>query len=122
MTTKLLAFLVMISLILVSCSRNKSNEGQAGGRSDTTVQSSAPKPVTDEIVTSSVTNKDGIKLDMIYNNTKRTATFKLNGETIEMKQDTTASGIRYSNKNYLYSEWHGQIELKKDGKTIYKNY
>ena len=38
-----------------------------------------------------------------------------------MKQDTTASGIQYSNEDYLFTEWQGKMELKKDGKTIFSH-
>jgi membrane-bound inhibitor of C-type lysozyme len=58
---------------------------------------------------------------MMFNNTRNTATFILKGETIEMKQDTMASGIKYSNSNYEFTEWHGEIELKKDGKIVFSH-
>jgi membrane-bound inhibitor of C-type lysozyme len=75
--------------------------------------------VEDDMVTATVTDTSGARLDMTFNNTKGTAAFKLNGETIEMKQDTMGSGIKYSNEKYEFTEWHGRIELKKEGKTIF---
>jgi urease accessory protein UreH len=29
------------------------------------------------------------------------------------------SGVKYSNEKYEYTEWHGRIELRKEGKTIF---
>ena len=78
-------------------------------------------PTVDEIVKDSVTNPKGETLQMLFNNTTSTATFTLKNEVIEMKQDTTASGIQYSNENYLFTEWQGKMELKKDGKTIFSH-
>ena len=50
-----------------------------------------------------------------------TALFVFNGETIELKGDTTASGIRYSNKHYIFTEHQGKMELLKDNKVIFTN-
>lgn len=74
-----------------------------------------------EVVEASVTNKEGVVLEMVYHNTQRTAVFTLNGERIELKQDTMASGVKYSNSRYVYSEWHGEMSLKKDGKEVWSN-
>ncbi len=79
------------------------------------------KATSDQIVQSSVTNQDGIRLDMTYNNTQRTARFIFKGESIDLKQDTTASGIKYSNAHFEFSEWHGEVTLKKDGEVIFTN-
>jgi uncharacterized protein YggE len=73
------------------------------------------------IVTSSVITQNGDRLDMSFNNTRNTATFVFKGDLIEMKQDTTASGIRYSNPRYEFTEWHGEIQLKEDGKVIFSH-
>jgi hypothetical protein len=74
-----------------------------------------------DLVTSSVINQDGDRLDMSFNNTRNTAAFVFKGDLIEMKQDTMASGIRYSNPPYEFTEWHGEIRLKKDGKVIFSH-
>ncbi len=78
-----------------------------------------PAPKVDEIVIDSLTNKEGKMLKMLFNNTQSTATFTYENETIEMKQDTTASGVQYSNEHFVFTEWQGQVDLKKDGKSIF---
>ncbi len=113
-----LSITVFICLAIISCQQNQASKEQS--------KEQAPAEVTaapDEIVKASVTGKDGTKMDMSFNNTKATVTVLFNGEMIDMKRDTMASGIKYSNDHYELTEWHGQGELKKDGKTVfsYKN-
>lgn len=75
----------------------------------------------DTIVTATVTNAAGEQLDLAFNNTRGTVDIVFKGGKINLKQDTMASGIRYSNPEYVYSEWHGQIALLKAGDTIFTN-
>ncbi len=118
MTKKFLAIALLGGLFYTSCSNAPKQETQPVEVEETvTTVTEVP---ADEIVTNSVTDKKGVKLDMTYNNTKNTATFVLNGETIELKADTTASGIKYSNSQYVYTEHQGNIDLKKDGKTVFE--
>lgn len=112
MTKKILTIAMLAALVLVSCNQSQKVNDQSKGQTE--------QAATDEIVTNSVTNKDGVKLDMTYNNTKGIATFVLNGETIELKADTTASGVKYSNNQYVYIEHQGEIELKKDGTVVFE--
>ena len=88
-------------------------------KSDTIPGDVTLQATDDGIITASATDKTGVKLDMVFNNAKGTATFTLKGETIELKQDTMGSGVKYSNEKYEYTEWHGRIELKKEGKSIF---
>jgi len=118
----ILAITVVISITVTSCQQKKNNEAdKTTNQTETKVQKAASQTIGDNIVTSSITNKEGIKLEMVFNNTKKTATLVFKGETIELKQDTMGSGVKYSNEKYVFSQWHGQTELKKDGKTIFKN-
>ena len=110
MSRMILTLAFITGFLLVSCKENKKTVNQA---TDTI------EAATDQIVKNSVTNREGDKLDMVYNSTKRTACFVFKGETIELKQDTTASGIKYSNSRYEFTEWHGEIRLKKYGKVIF---
>ena len=109
-----LTIAVLSGLILVSCTGQKK-------QADQPVEQTTITAVSDEIVNDSVTNQEGVTLNMTYNNTKGTGTFVLNGETIELQQDTTASGIKFSNAQYEYTEWQGDIVLKKDGKVVFES-
>lgn len=66
-----------------------------------------------------IKNKDGRMLAMTFDNLSNTALFILDGKTIELKADTVASGLRYSNKNYIFIEHQGRIEFFKDGNSIF---
>lgn len=74
-----------------------------------------------DVVNTSVSNKQGKKLDMTFNNNNNTAVLKLDGKQINLKADTTASGIRYSNNDYVYEEWQGHSVLKKGEEVIFDN-
>nr|WP_199157128.1 MliC family protein [Pedobacter sp. ASV2] len=74
----------------------------------------------DDVVESTVIDKNGKKLQMSFNNTLNQATFLLDGQTIDLKGDTTGSGIQYHNENYIYTEHQGNMELKKDGKIVFE--
>ncbi len=83
--------------------------------------SSKNRQNNDEIVTATINNSKGQTLDITYNTTEKTATIVFNGETIVLKQQPSASGIRYSNDTYEYTEWQNEIELTKNGKVIFSN-
>lgn len=103
---------------LVACAEKKAPE-------PTPVPSAAPveqAEMPDEIVSDSVSNDQKQVLKMRFNNTKGLGTFTLNGESFELKQDTTASGIRYSNETYVFTEWQGDIKLTKNGKTVFSQH
>lgn len=99
---------VIFSTLFFSCNNNDAK------KTETQQQSY-------EMVTESVTNADGITLDMIFDKNNGTGIFTFNGETIEMNQDTTASGIRYSNDKYEFAEWQGEITLKENGEVIFQS-
>lgn len=56
-----------------------------------------------------------------FDNAKSNAVLKFKGEDIQLKQDTMASGIKYSNDKYVYTEHQGKITLTKDGKVIFSH-
>ena len=107
----------MIAALIISSCKNESKESNLDKESinvpSTEVTSSA------EIITDTVTNSEGIQLITNFNNEKGTLTIDLSGEKIEMVQDTTASGVKAHNDKYEYTNWHGETELKKDGKVIF---
>ncbi len=116
----ILGFTALISVVFNSCIEHKSSETMTSAdQIDTTRQDAAKQASESEIVTAFATDKTGMRLDMAFNNSKRTAVFTFKGETIEMKQDAMGSGVKYSNEKYEYTEWHSRIELKKEGKTIF---
>lgn len=76
----------------------------------------------DDIVRSSLKNKEGQTLDMVFNNTTNQAKIYLNGgEQIELAGQNPASGIWYKNEHYELRGKGENVELTKDGKTLFKN-
>ncbi|MBD8389362.1 MliC family protein [Dysgonomonas sp. BGC7] len=73
------------------------------------------------LVESIVKNPEGKTLEMKFDNSNNTASLVFNGKIIELKADPTASGIRYSNTDYMFSEHQGKIELQKNGKIIFSH-
>jgi membrane-bound inhibitor of C-type lysozyme len=115
MRTNVLTIAMLTALFLSSCKETPKQENTA------TPAKEIVKKTTDVIITNSETDKSGNKLEIEFNNTKNTATLKLNGETIELVADSTmASGSHYKNDHYKYSEWHGKTTIEKDGKIIFE--
>ena len=73
----------------------------------------------DGIIRDTITNKDGVRLVMAFDNANHTARFVVKGEVIELKQDTLASGINYSNPVYEFREHQGEGLLKKRGNVLF---
>ena len=112
--------LIIVAVLAFACTeKNKEAAPPTGG--EVTEDTPVAAPPQDSIVTGSVTNNAGITLKQTYNITKNTATFELNGERIEAKRDTVASGIQYSNAHYKYHEHRGDISLHKDGQLVWDN-
>lgn len=76
----------------------------------------------DDIVKTSLKNEEGQTLDMTFNNTEGTAKVYLNGgEQIDLVAQKAASGIWYKNEHYELRGKGDNLELTKDGKTVFKN-
>ena len=75
----------------------------------------------DEIVTSTITNNNGKSIDVTYNTAEETATIVFNGETIVLQQQPSASGIRYANDTYEYTEWQDEVELSRNGQVVFSS-
>ncbi len=71
------------------------------------------------IVKSTLTDTAGNVLNMEFDNDAGTAVLYFMGDTIFLKQDIMASGIRYSNPQYVYMEWQGHATLIKDSLIVF---
>ena len=114
MKTKILGVAILSSLFFASCKETSKQENEV-------VTTETSEKNTDEIVTSSATDKDGKTLEISFNNTKNTATLDFNEEIIELNGEKAASGIHYKNDHYELTGKGENVELKKDGKTVFKN-
>ncbi|POR21591.1 hypothetical protein BWK58_12140 [Flavobacterium columnare] len=113
MEKKILTTIMLTALFLGSCNNKKQEIIEA-------TPTLEAKKITDNIISGKIADKEGKVLEYKFDNSKNTATLKLNGETIELVADTTASGSHYKNDHYEYSEWHGITKIQKDGKVIFQ--
>lgn len=104
---------VLISLLIGSCQKTERTREQAA------TQTVVTEPKTDAIIRDTVTNQEGVQLTMSFNNSNQTATFVWQGETINLKQDRMASGVKYSNAAYEFREHQGALTLMKGEKVVF---
>lgn len=107
-----------IGLMLSSCTNHEKKEDI---KKEEVIQKISSTGDSSKITTNTIINADGSKLTATFDNRKDSATFVLNGEKIKMVQDTMASGVKFHNDHYEYTNWHGETEIKKDGKTVFKD-
>lgn len=115
MKKTILTVAMLSALVFTSCKDATKEENIE--TSTTEVVEATP----DDIVTSTSTDKDGKKLDMSFNNTKGTATLNFEGETIELAQQRSGSGIWYTNETYELRGKGNDITLSKDGKVVFEH-
>lgn len=113
MKKHILAVTMLTALFLTSCTETSQQENNDA------VTTESVESATDDIVTSSLTDKAGKKLDMTFNNTEGTATLNLEGEIIELTQQRSGSGIWYTNDHYELRGKGNDLDLKKDGNVIF---
>lgn len=112
MTKKILTFAVLTALILSSCTGTSKKEN---------TETTTTETVADNIVTTSYVDEDGKELDVLFNNTKGTATITFEGETSELSQKKAASGIWYKNDTYELRGKANDIDLMKNGELVFSH-
>lgn len=115
MKKNILVIILLAGLVLIAC-KDVPKKGNLESTKTETVDSR-----DDDIVKTTSTNKAGESLDISFNNTNGTATLNFKGEIIELTQERAASGIWYKNDIYELRGKGNNIELKKDGKVVFKH-
>ncbi|RBP30800.1 membrane-bound inhibitor of C-type lysozyme [Oceanihabitans sediminis] len=77
--------------------------------------------IADDIVTTTTINKDGKKLEVVFNNTSGTATFDFEGETVTLEQEKSASGFWYKNDTYELRGKGNNIQLSKGDEVVFEH-
>lgn len=112
-TTLLLVFSVLLS----SC-----NQLHFTDKKDEVLnQQQAIDPTAGEIVTATFFDKNNAAIRMIFDNTKNSATVYIDSDTIALEGQKAASGIWYKNDHYELRGKGANVELTRDGETIFKN-
>ena len=116
MIKKTLPIALLTALILGSCKESTKKEGAEKTNTETV------ENVSDAITKTTSTNKDGEKLDLVFNNREGSVKAYLNyGEQINLVQEKAASGIWYKNDQYELRGKGNDITLKKDGIVIFEH-
>ena len=93
MKSNLIYFCICIGIFFCSCKENKKQE-----KVETPIETSTQSE-NKNLISSTVTDKNGQVLEMSFDNEKNIAFLKLNGEKIILQGQAAASGIWYKNIN-----------------------
>ena len=107
------AIALLTATVFISCKNNSSQENPNSTSTDQTT--------SNEVVTESLTNKEGETLNMSFDNSEGTATLNFKGETIHLDQQRSGSGIWYKNDQYELRGKGHDISLKKDGDVFFEH-
>ena len=119
MNKTILTLAMTSALFLTSCNETAKQES--------TEITTATEPAVDstmvstDVIKTTSTDKDGKTLDMTVDPIKGIATVNFNGETIEMVQEKSASGVWFKNETYELRGKGNDLELTKDGKVVFKH-
>lgn len=102
--------------MLVAC-----NMGKEKNVSAVPVASHQSGTTTSNIVKSRAIGANLISVEMSFDNDKNEASFDFNGESLVLKGQKTASGIWYKNDHYELKGKGEELELTKDGKSVFKS-
>lgn len=109
--------LITFMFSLWSCTAYKKEQGEQELRLKGDGQNNSNS--FDNIVDTTLQGTDGNKIHLSFDNVQNIVVVVLDRDTVLLKQDTTASGISYSNKTYKYTEWHREAKLEKEGKVVF---
>jgi hypothetical protein len=79
-----------------------------------------PNNAPGAIVRGTLVSGSGDTLEYRYDNELHTMDIDFKNVHAVLRQDTVASGIRYSNPDFVYTERHGISTLKQHGITVFK--
>ena len=117
---KSLLMILLSSIMLFSCEGLPLPIEKPEEKSEKPIERKIVSETQNNIVYTRITNSKGELLEFIFNNAKNEALLMFNGEESILRQEVTASGIRYSNAQYVFTQWKDEIELKHYVKTIFK--
>ncbi|QOW09032.1 hypothetical protein Q73A0000_01045 [Kaistella flava (ex Peng et al. 2021)] len=117
MNKTILTLAMTSALFLTSCNDTAKKEST----DVTTTTESVDQTNSDQIIKTTSTDKNGKTLDLAVDPIKGLATVNFNGETIELVQEKSASGIWFKNDTYELRGKGNDLELTKDGKVVFEH-
>ena len=113
MIKRILVIGMLTATVFISCKEHQKQEN--------TDSTNTHQTTSNDVVTQSLTNKDGETLEMTFDNSEGKATVNFKGESIALDQEKAASGIWYKNEHYELRGKGNDIWLKKDGAMIFEH-
>ncbi len=120
MNKTILTLAMTSALFLTSCNDTSKKENTEVTTNTTTTES-VDQTNSDQIIKTTSTDKNGKTLDLAVDPIKGLATVNFNGETIELIQEKSASGIWFKNDNYELRGKGNDLELTKDGIVVFEH-
>ncbi len=117
MKTKLMLIAVLLGVFFSSCSEKKIDNKKKSEQ----VKMENKAVTNQNVVKESVADKEGNKIDLVFDNDKDVVKINYKGESTELKSQKPASGFWYKNDHYELSGKGNDMQLKKDGKIIYEH-
>lgn len=114
MIRKTIIIAMLTVLFLNACKQSNKQE-------ETNKTTEKVENVSDAISKTTLTSKDGIKIELLFNNAAGTVMLNFNNETTELISQKPASGIWYKNDQYELRGKGNDITLKKDGSVIFEH-
>ncbi len=115
MTLNIFTITILTALLFTSCKETPKQENPKETSTEILENGSA------NVVKTTSTDKDGNKLEMVFDNARGTTTLNFKGETIELEAQKSASGIWYKNENYELRGKGNDIQLKKNDTLIFEH-
>ncbi|MDR0762182.1 MAG: MliC family protein [Campylobacteraceae bacterium] len=72
-----------------------------------------------DVIEAAITGEDGSVIHIVFYDDNANITLP-DKKSVLLKGVPAASGTQYANDEYEYTEWHGEIELKKNNETVFK--
>ncbi|TDQ80075.1 MliC family protein [Sphingobacterium yanglingense] len=109
---------ILLMGAIIGTTACQSNNKQASDNQSTSIEHTVGADEAN-IVLDSLKDDKGNILNMKFDNAAGTATFVFHKDTILLTQDTTASGVQYSNENYTFTEHQAEAILTKNGTVVF---
>ncbi len=115
MIKKGLIVILLAGTVLSSCKENPGQTNKESAQKETITGNEA------EIIRREFIDSHGKNLEILFNKAEDEAIVIYRGDSINLKGQKPASGIWYKNYRYELRGKGEQVELRKDGQTIFKN-
>lgn len=108
-------------LVFPGCNSNSNsiNQGNSTSRHND-MQRNEQSKLDPNIIKGRLVSKSGEQLLYAFDNSSNTMIISFNEDTATLQRQLMGSGIKYSNKNYTYSESHGTSTLYKDSIKVFE--